>query len=450
MDKIAYLSPLNPIKSGISDYSEDLIPELSKYYDIDIYIPDNFKPSNDRLTEFGILRKYHELATYYPTYKAVIYHMGNNYYAHGEIFDLLLKFPGTVVLHDFSLHHFFAQKSLENGDSQGYLNEMLYCHGEDGVETANKFFRGESEPPWETQSLYFPMNLRVLDCASSVIVHSRFTKNKIEELAPYVPVFQVPMPSPHIIDPDQSSIIKRKARDLLGLNDDILVISTLGFVNPTKRVDKILLALGQLKKEKRIPKFKFIIAGQISEDYSINNFIHKMGLQDDVICTGFISLEQFENYIAASDFCINLRYPTQGESSASLLRILGYGKPVIVTDIGSFSDFEIDYVVKIPYDENELDQLKISIEQLLSTSLNSSHSILQYIREHHSLHIVANKYKQAIDGLIASRSGNMMIAINKYLSFLVNRTVGIGNPDPLSLYIDNTLASITAILSVLQ
>jgi len=46
--RIAYFSPLNPQKSGISDYSEELLPHLARYFDIDLFV-DGYQPSSDRI-----------------------------------------------------------------------------------------------------------------------------------------------------------------------------------------------------------------------------------------------------------------------------------------------------------------------------------------------------------------------------------------------------------------
>ena len=55
--EIAYFSPLTPIKSGISDYSEnDLLPSLKKYCNIELIIDKGYKPSNKLIKEnFKIL-----------------------------------------------------------------------------------------------------------------------------------------------------------------------------------------------------------------------------------------------------------------------------------------------------------------------------------------------------------------------------------------------------------
>ena len=46
--RIAYFSPLSPVRSGISDYSEDLLPHLANLVDIDLFV-DGFQPSNQAL-----------------------------------------------------------------------------------------------------------------------------------------------------------------------------------------------------------------------------------------------------------------------------------------------------------------------------------------------------------------------------------------------------------------
>ena len=54
--RVAIFSPLNPVKSGISDFTEELVVFLKKYMDIDLFI-DGFKPSNEEIAkQFNIYR----------------------------------------------------------------------------------------------------------------------------------------------------------------------------------------------------------------------------------------------------------------------------------------------------------------------------------------------------------------------------------------------------------
>ena len=42
--------------------------------------------------------------------------------------------------------------------------------------------------------------------------------------------------------------------------------------------------------------------------------------RDAVQLAGFVPFEQFSEYMAAMDVCVNLRYPTAGETSGAVLR----------------------------------------------------------------------------------------------------------------------------------
>ena len=47
--KLAYFSPLLPHRSGISDYSEELLPYLARAAEITLFV-DGFQPSNHAVT----------------------------------------------------------------------------------------------------------------------------------------------------------------------------------------------------------------------------------------------------------------------------------------------------------------------------------------------------------------------------------------------------------------
>src|SRR6185369_17204783 len=58
---------------------------------------------------------------------------------------------------------------------------------------------------------------------------------------------------------------------------------------------------------------------------------------------------------AAADICLNLRHPTAGETSASLLRLLGAGKPTLVSASGSFAELPPGIAAQVDLDTSEGD-----------------------------------------------------------------------------------------------
>src|SRR5262249_60463792 len=72
-------------------------------------------------------------------------------------------------------------------------------------------------------------------------------------------------------------------------------------------------------------------------------------------CTGYAARRAFEAYVARADICLNLRPPTAGETSASLLRLLGAAKPTLVTATGSFAELPPGVAAQVDLDASEGD-----------------------------------------------------------------------------------------------
>jgi SAM-dependent methyltransferase len=79
-----------------------------------------------------------------------------------------------------------------------------------------------------------------------------------------------------------------------------------------------------------------------------------------------LPIEDFTGYMAACDIVLNLRYPTVGESSGSLLRALGLGRSVLVSDVASFGELPGEICLKVPVDATEEDLIFEYLNLLVS------------------------------------------------------------------------------------
>src|SRR5690348_13330337 len=106
MKRIAYASPVNPAPSGISDYSEELLPYLGQYADVTLYLDDALRPGNEALARAMAVRPLSRLETDQrrQPFDAILYHMGNSP-VHAAIWRAMQRVPGVVVLHEIVLHH---------------------------------------------------------------------------------------------------------------------------------------------------------------------------------------------------------------------------------------------------------------------------------------------------------------------------------------------------------
>jgi glycosyltransferase involved in cell wall biosynthesis len=340
--KLAYFSPLNPVQSGISDYSEELLPALALYADLDLYL-DNYTPANRELaSQFNIYpaAKFARQAGRYDNY---LFHMGNSA-AHAYLYRTLLDTAGKgiLVLHDFVMHHFMIGQYLNNGQAAEYIRQMGRRYGSEGESIAREVIKGKF-----AESLFkYPFNETAIEAAQAVLVHSRYAQNQIHEKYPQKPVgiarMGVPLPP---------QVSKETARARLGLPQDEFILVSLGHLNPYKRLDSALWAFRAFRRE--YPHSRFVLVGSPSPNYDVKSMISALGLTNSVYLTGYASMEQLQDYTAAADCCVNLRYPTAGETSASLLRIMGAGRPVIVSRTGAFEELPDDSVIKVDVDDAE-------------------------------------------------------------------------------------------------
>ncbi len=105
--RIAFFSPLPPIRSGVSDYSVRLLDELKHRYTIDLYHDAGYFPHiGFQSHDFGCYDfRLFERNARVLDYHALVYQMGNSPY-HGYMYETLLRHPGIVTLHDLNIAEF--------------------------------------------------------------------------------------------------------------------------------------------------------------------------------------------------------------------------------------------------------------------------------------------------------------------------------------------------------
>jgi SAM-dependent methyltransferase len=106
--------------------------------------------------------------------------------------------------------------------------------------------------------------------------------------------------------------------------------------------------------------------GEVHPELPLDSLIASLGLSAHVRHIDFAPIEDFNGYIGACDIVLNLRYPTVGESSGTLLRALGMGKAVVVSDVGSFREYPDEVCLKAPVDSSEEDHLFEFLNLLVS------------------------------------------------------------------------------------
>ena len=332
--KVAYFSPLPPARSGIADYSAALLEELKKLVDVEVFAskPIAFNPRN---------------------FDVALYHVGNNVY-HDFCYETAMDYPGVVVVHEANLHHLIADITIKRGDWDAYLRAVEQEGSPADLAYADRVRRLEVGPDYEG----VPMLRQLLSRSKAAIVHSGCVESELRGAGFSGAVARIPHGA---WIPDAS---RSEFRERLGLDETTPLIGIFGFLKPYKRIAESLRAFRRLVRVH--PSAKMILVGDPHPELRLDPLIRSLDLALNVRVLGFRPIEEFVGYVAACDIVLNLRYPTVGENSGTLMRALGLGKAVVVSQVGSFSELPETICLKAPVDASEEDHLFEYLNLLVS------------------------------------------------------------------------------------
>jgi glycosyltransferase involved in cell wall biosynthesis len=362
--KVAYFSPLPPERSGIADYSALLLPALRERMDVTVLARGAAK--SPRGTDVAL------------------YHIGNNPDAHGWIVDALQRRRGLVVLHEFVLHHLIAGLTLGRGDDDGYLNAMQRDAGVLGRMLAHGVVDHLLPPIWEERAEDFPLVGAVLDQADGLICHSRYVEAQARAYGYEGPIWLVPMPAWPSVE----------LGGRLVPDGRFPIVACLGHLNSAKRIPQVLDAFGLVRR--RFPDALLVLAGGVAPGMRLDD----TGLGDGVLRLDYQDESDLWRLLADCDVCVNLRWPTMGETSGMAIRALSIGKPLVVSDAGWFSELADSVAAKVPVDEFEVATLAAVLELLAEDGgLRERMSVAarEYVRREHDLDQVADLYHSVLE-----------------------------------------------------
>ena len=332
--KVAFFSPLPPARSGIADYSATLLEELAKFVHVEVFPA---RAPNFRAADFDI----------------ALYQIGNNVY-HDFCYETAVAHPGVVVIHEANLHHLIADMTIKRGDWDAYIAAAEEEGGQAAVEYAMRVRALEVGPDYDG----LPMLRRLLARSKGAVVHSQCVADELRDAGFQGPVARIP----HGAWIPRAS--RSEFRHRLGLNEATPLIGTFGFLKPYKRIAESLRAFRRLVRLE--PEARMILVGEPHPDFPLQALIQSLDLSGQVRVLGFRPIDEFVGYLAACDIVLNLRFPTVGENSGTLMRALGLGKAVIVSDVGSFRELPSEICFKAPVDASEEDHLFEFLNLLVS------------------------------------------------------------------------------------
>jgi glycosyltransferase involved in cell wall biosynthesis len=372
--RIGYHAPPPGAPTGVADYASTLLKALRSL------APPNFTfECNARHADLNL------------------YHLGNNR-LHAGIYARSLVTPGVVILHDAVLHHFL----LGELSPAAYSDEFVYNYGEWNRHVGEELWRERSACAVDPRFFRYPMLRRAVENARAVVVHNAGAAAIAREHgAGAIHVI------PHFFEPGEISdaAMKERFRQDLGIAPGVTLFGIFGYLRETKRIVPCIGAFRRLHAVR--PQTAVLIAGEVVSG-DLRRLLESESAHPAIHRLGHLPEADFPTAAAAIDCCINLRYPAAGETSGIAIRLMGIGKPVIVTDGPETADIPLSACLHVPSGVDEaaglFDQMALmagfpDIARRVGAVAES------YIRNHHDLQKAARAYLQVIDSVMNSAAG---------------------------------------------
>src|SRR6266850_8175694 len=138
--RVAWFSPLPPVRSGIATYSAELLPRLAPEFDVDCFVENTIFSPRSRTPAVFDAHDFVWKQQRMP-YDLVVYQLGNAP-CHDYMWAYLAAYPGLLVLHDARLHHARARRLLHERRFDDYRREFAYDHPDARADVAEYAVEG--------------------------------------------------------------------------------------------------------------------------------------------------------------------------------------------------------------------------------------------------------------------------------------------------------------------
>jgi len=309
--------------------------------------------------------------------------------------DLLDRFPGVVVLHDFYVGHIKAHQELSASRPGIWTRELYDSHGYAAV--YERFHMQDAAK----LILKYPCNFTIIQRALGVIVHSAYSVGLAREwyeLGDYWSVIPHLRASLNVVD-------RTYARERLGIASDSFLVCSFGILGPTKKNHSLLKAWLSSSLA-RDPRCQLIFVGENhGEEYGkkLLEMIRNSDLQQRIRITGWMNAETFKDYLAAADIAVQLRTNSRGETSGTVLDCMSFGLPTIVNANGSMAELPKDAVYILPdeFRDEELIEALETLRQDAKMREALGMRAREVIMTRHLPRACAEQYAQAIERVYA-------------------------------------------------
>lgn len=386
--RIAWFSPLPPVRSGIAADSAELLKLLGSDFTIDAF---------DEPRAHDFVWKHRR-----EPYDLVVYQMGNSHH-HDYIWAYMAVYPGLVALHDPRLHQARARHLLTQGRADDYRAEFQYNHPDAPADFAEYAVVGLGGTIYH----FYSMLRIVVRTARMVAVHNPRIATQLREEFPDAAIAAIRLGKVPLVT---HASMRSRQREILGIPETSTLFAVFGKITPEKRINAILQALNDLVGNGH--DGRLLLAGDTADWPTLSDEIRANGVADRVHLTGHIEDDEIGAWLSAADVCLCLRWPTALESSGSWIHCTAAAKPTVISDLAHLVDIPTlepytwrafppgtdSVAVRIDL-LDETNALRLALNRLATDSElrnRLGQSGLAYFNGHHTIYRTADDYRRII------------------------------------------------------
>jgi glycosyltransferase involved in cell wall biosynthesis len=361
-------------------------------------------------------------------FDVVIVNIGDNYPFHAGVFAILDAAPCLGIFHDFYIYNLFSGWLYYNGlDYRRHDAEIVATYGSEAEPHAVAVRSGQMLDMGEIAK-HLPMTEWLANRCEAALAHAYFYAPKLEAVVPG-PVSVTPLCCPDRATPPGPPKAKSQ-----------LTITTVGVMNPNKRVADVLRAIGGSDALKACV---YRLVGPISDEEraKLEAVAEEVGFTNLVI-DGAVDDETLDRRLDEADIMVALRKPVLEGASGSACEGMLSGRPTVVARAGFYGELPDDLVFKVD-GEIIVDELRETLERLVADEplrRETGKAARAWALEN----LNAARYAGAIEALAQTQlTSRPLLAIGRRVGGEL-RAMGVAESDPASTRIGATLQRLFA------
>lgn len=370
--RVAVWTPLPPQQTGIADYAVELLNHLRTRCDLEVFVDAGSLPPLDLLRRFRISHfSAFERRNSQSPFDVVLYQMGGSLF-HDYMYEPLQRHPGIVVLHELVWSCVLLTRALSAGEGMdAFRRDVEELEGPEGLRAFDELERLSPglDPEAREVALWnflyrYPMLVRIVDCSLAQIVPFPTAADELRRRYKRANPHTVPMgvTDPHSRVPGTAAL---QARARLGVASNTFVIGVFGIVHRFKRLESCIRAVAAFAGEH--PDVRLVIVGRALEsayEERLRELASSLGVGDRVLLAGHVDRADFDAHLLAADVVVNLRYPYLAQMSATLMRAIAAGKPIVISDHPDWRFLPADFCMRVAPDTHEVANLTAHLRAL--------------------------------------------------------------------------------------